>query len=160
MGFLKKIINWLLNAILVVFIVASIWIFSQVFLLASFRIPSDSMEPELVEGDFVADARRTAVQPQRDAATGADRDSPRAGASGSEAGRRAGLQLPASERLGQDRDAHPEILHQTVYRIAGRHAFHPERKVPDKRHERTAREHGFAGTHRAHLAGRVSGRCL
>ena len=27
MGFLKKIINWLLNAILVVFIVASIWIF-------------------------------------------------------------------------------------------------------------------------------------
>jgi len=54
MGFLKKIINWLLNAILVVFIVASIWIFSQVFLLASFRIPSDSMEPELVEGDFVA----------------------------------------------------------------------------------------------------------
>lgn len=54
MGFLKKIINWLLNAILVVSIVASIWIFSQVFLLASFRIPSDSMEPELVEGDFVA----------------------------------------------------------------------------------------------------------
>ena len=54
MGFLKKIINWLLNAILVVSIVVSIWIFSQVFLLASFRIPSDSMEPELVEGDFVA----------------------------------------------------------------------------------------------------------
>ena len=54
MGFLKKIIDWFLNAILVVSIVASIWIFSQVFLLASFRIPSDSMEPELVEGDFVA----------------------------------------------------------------------------------------------------------
>ena len=54
MGFLKKIINWLLNAILVVSIVVSIWIFSQVFLLASFRTPSDSMEPELVEGDFVA----------------------------------------------------------------------------------------------------------
>ena len=54
MGFLKKIIDWFLNAILVVSIVASIWIFSQVFLLASFRIPSDSMEPGLVEGDFVA----------------------------------------------------------------------------------------------------------
>ena len=31
-----------------------LWVFVQVFLLASFRIPSDSMEPELTEGDFVA----------------------------------------------------------------------------------------------------------
>ncbi len=54
MRFLKKIIDWLLNTVLVVFVITCIWIFSQVFLLASFRIPSDSMEPELVEGDFVA----------------------------------------------------------------------------------------------------------
>ena len=111
-------------------------------------------------GGLETDARRTAVRPQRDAAAGTDRDTPHTGISENKAGRRAGLQLPASQRLGQDRDAYPEILHQTVYRIAGRHAFHPERKVPDKRHERTAREHGFAGTHRADVAGRVSGRCL
>ena len=91
-------------------------------------------------GGLETDARRTAVQPQRDAVTGADRDSPRAGASGSEAGRRAGLQLPASERLGQDRDAHPEILHQTVYRLAGRHTFHPERGVPGQRSRHAIRE--------------------
>ena len=35
-------------------VLIAFWLFSQVFLLASFRIPSDSMEPELVEGDFVA----------------------------------------------------------------------------------------------------------
>ena len=33
---------------------ALLWIFAQIFLFASFHIPSDSMEPELVEGDFVA----------------------------------------------------------------------------------------------------------
>lgn len=33
---------------------AILWVFAQVFLFASFHIPSDSMEPELVEGDFVA----------------------------------------------------------------------------------------------------------
>ena len=54
MGFLKKVIDWFLNAVLAVLIVASIWVFVQVFLLASFRIPSDSMELELTEGDFVA----------------------------------------------------------------------------------------------------------
>ena len=30
-----------------------IWILAQVFVFASFRIPSDSMSPELREGDFV-----------------------------------------------------------------------------------------------------------
>ena len=54
MGFLKKVIDWFLNAVLAILIIASIWVFVQVFLLASFRIPSDSMEPELTEGDFVA----------------------------------------------------------------------------------------------------------
>ena len=155
---MKRWINILLNLFLALVVLIAFWLFSQVFLLASFRIPSDSMEPELVEGDFVAVWKPTLGA--RDAAAGTDRDTPHTGISENKAGRRAGLQLPASQRLGQDRDAYPEILHQTVYRIAGRHAFHPERKVPDKRHERTAREHGFAGTHRADVAGRVSGRCL
>lgn len=53
MRFLKKIINWLLNVILIVFTVACIWIFGQVFLFTSFRIPSDSMEPGLTEGDAI-----------------------------------------------------------------------------------------------------------
>ena len=67
MGFLKKIINWLLNAILVVSIVVSIWIFSQVSLLET-------------------DARRTAVRPQCDTAAGTDRDTPHTGISESQAG--------------------------------------------------------------------------
>ena len=160
---MKRWINILLNLFLALVVLIAFWLFSQVFLLASFRIPSDSMEPELVEGDFVAVWKPTLGARLFDlnaTLAGTDCDTSRTGASESQAGRCIGLQLPAPERLGQDRDAYPEILHQTVYRIAGRHAFHPERKVPDKRHERTAREHGFAGTHRADVAGRVSGRCL
>jgi len=91
-------------------------------------------------GGLETDARRTAVRPQRDAAAGTDRDTPHTGISENKAGRRAGLQLPASERLGQDRDAHPEILHQTVYRLAGRHTFHPERGVPGQRSRHAIRE--------------------
>lgn len=111
-------------------------------------------------GGLETDARRTAVRPQRDVAAGTDRDTPHAGIPESKAGRCAGLQLPASQRLGQGRDAHLEILHQTVYRIAGRHAFHTKREVPDKRDGGTARKHGLAGTDRADVAGRVPGRCL
>ena len=50
----KKIIDYILNGIIAITVIGCMWVFSQVFLLASFRIPSDSMEPELVEGDFVA----------------------------------------------------------------------------------------------------------
>lgn len=51
---MNNILNWGVNLILTIFTFITLWFFSQVFLLASFRIPSDSMEPELVEGDFVA----------------------------------------------------------------------------------------------------------
>ena len=51
---MKRWINILLNLFLALVVLIAFWLFSQVFLLASFRIPSDSMEPELVEGDFVA----------------------------------------------------------------------------------------------------------
>lgn len=135
----KKIIDYILNGIIAITVIGCMWVFSQVFLLASFRIPSDSMEPELVEGDFVAVWKPTlgarlfnlnaTLRLEQTANT------PRTGISESKAGRCAGLQLFAPERLGQDRDAHPEILHQTVHRLAGRHAFHPGRKVPDKRRE-------------------------
>lgn len=51
---MKRWINILLNLFLALVVLIAFWLFSQVFLLASFRIPSDSMEPGLVEGDFVA----------------------------------------------------------------------------------------------------------
>ena len=138
MGFLKKIIDWLLNAFLIVFVMTCIWTFSQVFLLASFRIPSDSMEPELVEGNFVAVWKPTLGARLFDLNATLRLEQTaihRVPGFRSKAGRCAGLQLPASERLGQDRDAYPEILHQTMHRLAGRHAFHSGRKVPDKRRE-------------------------
>ncbi len=50
----KKIIDYILNGIIAITVIGCMWVFSQVFLLASFRIPSDSMEPGLVEGYFVA----------------------------------------------------------------------------------------------------------
>lgn len=133
----KKVIDYILTWYYSITVIGCMWVFSQVFLLASFRIPSDSMEPGIGRrglcGGLETDARRTTVRPQCDTAAGTDRNTPRTGISESQAGRCAGLQLPAPERLGQDRDAHPEILHQTVHRLAGRHAFHPGRKVPDKR---------------------------
>ena len=157
----KRWIDILLNLFLVLAGLVVLWVFVQVFLLASFRIPSDSMEPELTEGDFVAVWKPTLGARLFDLnAAGTDRDTPHAGIPESKAGRCAGLQLPASQRLGQGRDAHLEILHQTVYRIAGRHAFHTKREVPDKRDGGTARKHGLAGTDRADVAGRVPGRCL
>lgn len=51
---MNNILNWGVNLILTIFTFITLWFFCQVFLLTSFRIPSDSMEPELVEGDFVA----------------------------------------------------------------------------------------------------------
>ncbi len=155
---MKRWINILLNLFLALVVLIAFWLFSQVFLLASFRIPRNWSKGISWRSGNRRSAHGCSTSTRR---CGWNR--PRYTAhriSENKAGRRAGLQLPASQRLGQDRDAYPEILHQTVYRIAGRHAFHPERKVPDKRHERTAREHGFAGTHRADVAGRVSGRCL
>lgn len=54
MGFLiKKIIDKTLNIIIAAATLVCLWICAQVFLFASFRIPSDSMEPTLTEGDFV-----------------------------------------------------------------------------------------------------------
>ena len=54
MKYMNNILNWSVNLVLTIFTFITLWFFCQVFLLASFRIPSDSMEPELVEGDFVA----------------------------------------------------------------------------------------------------------
>ena len=51
---MKRCIDISLNQILLVAGVVLLWVFVQVFLLASFRIPSDSIEPELTEGNFVA----------------------------------------------------------------------------------------------------------
>ena len=51
---MKRWIDILLDFFLAVVGLAILWVFAQVFLFASFHIPSDSMEPELVEGDFVA----------------------------------------------------------------------------------------------------------
>ena len=51
---MERYINILLNLIIGIMCLATLWVFAQVFLFASFRIPSDSMEPELTEGDFVA----------------------------------------------------------------------------------------------------------
>lgn len=53
MTFIKNIFNWGINLLLISFTLAALWLFCQVFLFTSFRIPSDSMEPELIEGDVI-----------------------------------------------------------------------------------------------------------
>lgn len=50
---LRKCLDQLLNIFLIIAALLALWIFSMVFLFASFRIPSDSMEPTLEEGDYV-----------------------------------------------------------------------------------------------------------
>lgn len=53
MRLLTKIFDNLLNLFLGLAALAVLWIFMQVFLFTSFRIPSDSMEPILEAGDCV-----------------------------------------------------------------------------------------------------------
>ena len=50
---IQSIIDKLLNLFLVGFTLIFVWFFSQVFFFSSFRIPSNSMEPGLIEGDAV-----------------------------------------------------------------------------------------------------------
>ena len=68
MKFINNILNWGINLLLLSFIFIALWFFCQVFLFTSFRIPSDSMEPE-------TDVRSKAFQPQCNTAVGASRDS-------------------------------------------------------------------------------------
>ena len=111
-------------------------------------------------GGLETDDRRTVVRPQRDVAAGADGDPSPAGMAEGEAGRCAGLQLPASQRMGQGGDAHPEILHQTVHRTAGRHALHPRRVVPGRRGRTAVGKPRRAGADRTDRTGGVSERDL
>lgn len=50
---LIKIINHTLNVVNGIFILITVWLFSTVFLYATFSIPTDSMEPALQPGDAV-----------------------------------------------------------------------------------------------------------
>lgn len=51
--FINKTLNWGINLTLTSSILIVMWFFGQVFLFTSFRIPSDSMKPELIEGDVI-----------------------------------------------------------------------------------------------------------
>lgn len=50
---IQKGIDWLSNLILAAAGLVVLWLFLLVFVYASFRIPTDSMEPTLVPGDYV-----------------------------------------------------------------------------------------------------------
>ena len=50
---LKKTFDWLLNVAFSFCVVTVLWLALQVFVLTSFRIPSDSMEPTLLAGDNI-----------------------------------------------------------------------------------------------------------
>ena len=53
MKYINNILNWSVNLVLISFTLIALWFFCQVFLFTSFHIPSDSMEPELIEGDAI-----------------------------------------------------------------------------------------------------------
>ena len=50
---INKWIDWILNIFLSVAGLVAAWIVMQVFVVCSFKIPSDSMEPTLEPGDYV-----------------------------------------------------------------------------------------------------------
>lgn len=53
MKLINNILNWGLNLLLLSFALTALWFLCQIFLFTSFRIPSDSMEPGLTEGDAI-----------------------------------------------------------------------------------------------------------
>ena len=50
---MKRLFDIITNIAFVCVCIFILWILAQVFVFTSFRIPSDSMSPELREGDFV-----------------------------------------------------------------------------------------------------------
>lgn len=53
MKFINKTLNWGVNFVFISFILIVMWFMGQIFFFSSFLIPSDSMEPELIEGDAI-----------------------------------------------------------------------------------------------------------
>ncbi len=49
----KRCFDILLNLVFIAICLLILWILAQVFVFASFQIPSDSMSPELRKGDYV-----------------------------------------------------------------------------------------------------------
>ena len=49
----NRILNWSINLILLAGGLVVLWLFVQVFVITSFRVPTDSMEPELMAGDVI-----------------------------------------------------------------------------------------------------------
>ncbi|MDE6527210.1 MAG: signal peptidase I [Muribaculaceae bacterium] len=50
---LRLILDWIANIILTVFGLAALWFFAQLFIYASFTIPTNSMEPTIIPGDRI-----------------------------------------------------------------------------------------------------------
>ena len=106
------------------------------------------------------DVRSKAFQPQCNTAVGASRDSQDSRTSKNQKEWCAGFQLSASEQLGQDRDAHFEVLCQTMYRTAGRHTFHQEWSISSRRDRWATRKHQVTTKDRTDFARRVSEWCI
>ena len=51
--YIYSLINKVINIVFWLCIIVALWFVVQVFVFASFKIPSDSMEPELTTGDNV-----------------------------------------------------------------------------------------------------------
>lgn len=51
--YLHNLINNAINIVFWLCMIVALWFVVQVFVFASFKIPSDSMEPELTTGDNV-----------------------------------------------------------------------------------------------------------
>lgn len=53
MKFFLKFVHWTVNVLYCLSILAAVYVLLQIFLFTSFKIPSDSMEPEIIMGDQV-----------------------------------------------------------------------------------------------------------
>ena len=139
-----------------------LWLFLLVFVYASFRIPTDSMEPTLVPGDYVL-VNKLLIGPRLFNLTEALK------------GKRVNIRrlpglydiqrndvlvvsispsLPRRERL---RCTSSNTM-STLYCLAGRHPFHQERYLPNQQDGRKPGKSGSATSHRTDETGRFPGR--
>lgn len=142
MGIEKRIyktnINQMLRYLTLIFYgvfgIGCIYAFLLIFCFSTFKIPSDSMEPQLQTGDQVLVNKWIA--------------GPRL------------FNISASLFMGADRNAHHAILYQTLPRVTGR--LHPDRTgiLPKQPYKRAFGECGKSSEPIQTKSGSDAGRCL
>ena len=146
-----------------VFGIGCIYAFLLIFCFSTFKIPSDSMEPQLQTGDqvlvnkWIAGPRLFNIFASM---KGKRVDIYRVPGVGQSNGMIFSYSTPASLFMGADRNAHHAILYQTLPRVTGR--LHPDRTgiLPKQPYKRAFGECGKSSEPIQTKSGSDAGRCL